>query len=472
MPTFENRPEVYQKIPVTSLRDSHKEEQRMLNSAVERQRDSYKSPIIRLSAGKSVVNYYKQTYLNKNNRVKANHSENTIDPNTTQFTEIKNLVVHFDPKNVDQQESETSRSFDENGVIYILPDTIFPDAGDYIEISHLGRYDLLRVTDVRFDEVEKRNGFAIDYVTHRKSYDRDDSDQNPTKDRIFESYIFKQEHIGTDHKTLFKTYEDQLFKDLIKMYNRLGTDYYRIFFDNIRSSYFLTFEDEIPDAETFARDESAGKNPDRVKDRNEWVRVSIYDRELMEFISKHRIFDYINDTFVSPSKYFESSPRSYHHTIFYALERSNFTLFKKGYIEVNSITSTNDASERMLYGFGDARHVIGLDDGILTLLPPGFLTRLSVTPDTSDMYKNRTQYDPVDYLIDIINCFLNRRSVSFDHVVERLEHMRKSHIWDDLFALDIRPEYKFYLFPILGYVLSITLGTLSSKNTNKDEWIL
>lgn len=452
------------------------EEQRIANAVLQDKLEIKNTPISRMTGLKTSVIYYQQKTIGRNDYLVNTTSLNTIDVNKRNFIKILDFVILCTGE-ASYQSSPTEISIDINvdGEAKVLPQTIKPLVGDFFIMSVGDKNCLFKITGVNKTSIETDCAYAITYTLDEdilgEKYSQLETCTTETRHFIYS-------HVGTSFRTIFREDEYIALDKLSKMYETMAEVYNRLFYNKDKNTYILNYTAlDIKDESGTPLEESRLQNqpfvvaPDKdipttvskpkLNDSDVWFGSMMYDRMLIEFITKNRIFDRVCRKLYRVSQLQQDLERWYHKTIFYAIEHQQTTNLRFKTFIPAPITRVTIASTLNLYGVVSLEPCIEPMGNTLELYPNGLLECMlwgGKDKSDSDITVN-TYKDMIDLMNDCIGLYTRKKdSECMSRLLLMYEH------FEDFYQLSIRDQNQFYLFPIIAFIITKMMDRLSDDN--------
>lgn len=438
-------------------------EKRVIDNIISSKLETKKLPVMRLTGAKTTVTYFAQITDLVNDYLTNVNSFNSIDPNLARYKQIEKFVMLFKSELTPDVEADqvTGVSVEQSGSCFVLPNTIQPKPNDFFIMEQYSVKNLYRVTNVNINTLENEKGYEISFALYIQNFDLD---QHSFRNCIAERWIFEYRHIGTEFRTLFREEEFEYLIIMRKLYVELSDAYVINFYDNVLNTFLFevgvdtnTHED-LP--YTVVGDNSSVILPD-VKIPQYYKGLKFYEREMIEFIRKNNIF-YNCKKIVNPTQFFTSRRNVYRETIYGVLESRDIKKLKYYYFIPTHLTIATPGYPPQLFGKVDLMWSPVLVDGAINLLPSEFRSKLS-SIITSSAYGtfNGTIYKSItDVFVEIIGIYIKNDPKNDYMIIDRLIGLYKN--ISDLEEIPL--EEKFFLYPLLGYILLDIMARFSDKD--------
>lgn len=457
-----------------------KEEQRIANSVILDKLETKDTPLSRMTSYKTTVVYYQQKVTGRNDYVINTANLGNTDVNKLAFYKIKDFIILCsDPLNVSLEKNEGSTSLMGDGSANILPKTIKPMVNDYFLMNTLGKNNLYRITEVNKSSIEQDSAYQVNYQLIEE-----DSVEQLTKleENVVDTYRFIYSHVGTSFRTIFRDDEYDALEKMEKMYQCIGEMFNESYYNNDKNTYVLKYnqldiknEDGVPISESrvenmpWSYEKTYNKNesysiPPKLNDSDVWYGSLMYDRMLVEFITKNSIFTNVNRKIYRVTQLQEDLERWYSKTIFYAIEKQSNKRFDFRYFIPSPITRLTIAGSLNLYGVVSLEPSMDFHKGCLNLYPSDLID-YTINPNL--LLEERSEKDlsmnvyrsAIDLICEIIGLYINKKE---DLIVDRI--LLLDEYIEEFNELSIGDQHAFYLYPMLAYVIRKSMDRLSDAN--------
>lgn len=473
---------------------STEEEQRIANAFITDKIEMKDTSLSRLTGLKTTVIYYQQKLTNRSNYIVNVSNLSSIDPNKSQFMEIKDFVIICQDE-ISQDFDNAADSQEHAGMTAtasakILPKTIKPNAGDYFVMITLENMNLYRVTSAQRTTMGQDSAYEIRYQLIEENAD-EQLDELKRLVPSDEHYKFVWSNIGTEFRTIFKRDEYGVLEKYSEMYYRLAEIYNEQFYNEEKNTYVLKFDatdikDErgIPLCEsriancpgfTMAKVYTDMKNPTqasvraknlispRLNGSDVWYGSLMYDRMLCEFVTKNNLFKRVDRKIYRITNLLKDLEKFYSKTVWYALEKQTTSNLRFVSMLPAPVTRVNMSTPLALYGLVNLEPLAVSMDGALDLYPVELIPYMK----WENIDKNRSleniklnKYsDMIELICETIGLYVNKKE---EYIKDRLLLMHSK--LDEFFDLSIRDQNTFYLFPMLAYVIQKAADRISSAD--------
>jgi arsenate reductase-like glutaredoxin family protein len=447
----------------------HQVEERIANAILQDKIDLKDTPLSRMTGLKTVVTYYHKKSIGSNNYLVNIDTIGSTDPSNNLIIKIKDFIILCLGELTSQtDQKEIGVEVIADGQAKILPKTIKPMIGDYFIMTVYNKPCLFKVSNVNKTVLEDDMAYEISYYLVEENPDEELRRIESTIDDTFE---FVYSHVGTSFRTLFRTDEYAALEKLDSMYRNLSSLFNEYFYDSDKNTYILVYnsldtKDEQP--YVLAKESAGGESlsPPSLNLSNSWYNSQMYDRMLVEFITRNGLFDYVDKRIFRISQLRTDIEKWYTKTIFYAIENQNYKRIVFKYYLPSPITRVTIATSLNLYGIVSLEPMADKFLDSLDLYPPGLLSYIlwgGKERSIDDCILN-TYEDILEFICETIGLYVNKKDT---HILKRLliiyEHI------DEFFDLSINKHYLFYIFPILAFVIRKAMDRLSDSNYNIND---
>lgn len=430
-------------------------EGKVLDAALRTREEIKNTPIIKMAQNRHIVTYFNQK-LDTNNDSHINTNDmNQIDPEYKRYNRIDNFVVLFpDVLNLDTVKTDTSFLSAEKGSIVILPNTIAPFPNDIFLLEKVSGNTLYRITEVESSIVEDYPSYTLNFEVLEEDVDLDN---NLMTNLVIGHYVFSYNHIGTGFRSVFKKSEYENITMLRDLYHYMGNIYRENFYDNKLNSFFLYYEKENGD-KTIKEFIDADGSPFISPYYGDYDGKTFYDPELINFIVNNEIFKYLDgEKLVIPTVYHDIRSKNsfYNKTIFYSMETKNKKIPYKYQMPIELYYGTPGFSPVIRKKI-ILKHVSSISNGIYSFFPPQLM-------DSIESFQENTNhrdsfYDHIYLLLNEITAhYLNNVNTTIDDKLKFL-YEKRNELNENRYK-----EYMFYMYPILAYIISERLKSLSDE---------
>lgn len=408
------------------------------------------------------VTYFHKIVTDKDDNMQSNSTMSSFTKDFQEWEKINNFeVLMSESINLNNEGDELAKNYIRGGQIKILPDTILPINGDYFVMEYLGSNWLFQITSVTKESLEFNSGWICEFTESNQG-------QNfiyefwPIKQKIAREFEFEGAHIGTDYKTILSIEDKTLLEKFKNLYNFIGEIYTSYFFDKTLSIYLLK---NVREHNPFLTQDLTHKTNDY---HNKYNNQVYYDNLLNNFIGKNNIFSMINNKIYHSQALVGFQEIDYLNTIFHALEVRDREYIKYKHFTSENVNKCSIFIPTVLFGMEYVKHVQYIDNNELIFLPETFFDMICEF-DLRNLPKfENSVYSSDSILIsEIIGLYLypckndNEKKTIMIEIKKRLMFLfERRH---KLTIENLYPEYIFYLFPLLGFVIS----SFVNKNFNK-----
>lgn len=420
----------------------------------------HESNFIKFSGITTLVTYFNRVYTDADDMIR-NTSASSIAKEVQNFNKIIDLEVKIEETlNISNEGDETAKNYIRSGNLKILPDTITPYAGDYFIMRYLDTDWLFQITSVNKEASEMNAGWICSYVVENTGQEFN-YDEWKIKDKIVNTYHFYGAHIGTDYKSVLEVSELEYLETFKEMYQYLGEIYNSHFYDKRLNIYTLR--------NIYLHNPEETQN---LKHKvNEYSKIYdnkvYYDNFLQQFIKDSQVFFNIKGRVTVPTALAGFQQYDYMNTLFYAILNQDKDNLKYIYFTAETVNNSSIFLPTTLYGFEYVKHVSYTNNDFIEMLPKDFFD-LVLNFD----YSKLESFDKIVYtsdtycFIEIISLYLSKIGKSDinnrnQEIAKRLAYLysRKHKLNID----NILPQYMYYLFPIIGYIINWWLNKKFNK---------
>ena len=461
----------------TSIVKPHEIEQRIGNAVIQDKIDVKNTPISRLTAITTPVIYYAHDVSNRNDFITNTGNVSSVTVNKDAYNKIKDfIIICTDALNVTLEKDENKDSLMGEGTAKILPKTIKPQVGDHFIMMTLGKKNLYRVTDVTKSSIETDSAYEINYQLVEENANNTTLISEIEKN-VVNTWQFVYAHVGTEFRTLFKEDEYSALETLENMYANIASIYNECFYNKDKNTYILrydcaTIKDEsgvsLSDARNVTQPyvnlypEQQKIEPPKLNNSDVWFNSLMYDRMLIEFITKTELFRNVDRQTYYVTQLQQDLERWYSKTVWYAIEHQTMGRFAFRHLIPSPITRVNVASAYNIYGLVSLEPSVAATDNRLEMYPKKLIQYMywegckdrSISDITVNEYSS-----VVDLICETIGLYVNRRE---DAILSRL--LLLSEHFDQFAEIGLRDQNEFYLFPMLAFIIRKTMDRLSDTN--------
>jgi hypothetical protein len=439
----------------------HEEEQRIANAILKDRIEFKDTPLSRMTGLKTYVTYYQQKAIGKNNYLVNIDTIGTTDAVKLLTIKINNFIILCQGETSTQVEpKEIGLDLTSDGQAKILPKTIQPMIGDYFIMDVYNKPILFRVSNVNKTTLEDDTAYEITYVLVEEN---PEEKLKEIESHVSDTYQFIYSHVGTNFRTLFRLDEYEGLSKLDDMYRRLGSLFNEYFYDRDKNTYILLYDtldlkDETP--YVTAKESMYGEalTPPSLNFSDSWYNSKMYDRMLVEFMNRNRIFDYVDKHIFRVTQLRTDVERWYTRTLFYAIENRTNARIAFKYLLPSPITRVNIATSLNLYGIVSLEPVAEKILDSLDLYPPRLLSYIlwEAKERSIEDYKLNVYEDVLEFVCETIGLYVNRKD---ENILSRLLVIHQ--YINTLFDLSDCKHHLFYIFPLLAYVIREAMDRLS-----------
>jgi hypothetical protein len=445
---------------------AHEAEQRIANAILQDKIEFKDSPLSRMTGLKTIVTYYQQKAVGKNDYLINTSTLGSTDPNNMLFIKVKNFVILCQGETTAQTEvKEIGVDFSAEGQAKVFPKSIKPLIGDYFIMHVYNKPSLFKVTNVNKITIEDDAAYEINYELIQES---PDDKLRQLEELITETYEFVYAHIGTSFRTLFRTDEYLALEKLDSMYQRVASLFNEYFYDEEKNTYILVYDtldlkDETPYVVASENRYGESLTPPSLNNSDSWYNSKMYDRMLVEFITRNKLFDYVDKHIFRVNQLRTDSERWYSKTLYYAMENqtSKRVVFK--YLLPSPITRVTIATTLNLYGVVSLEPMAEKLLDSLDLYPPKLLPYIlwDAQEKNTEDYMLNSYENILEFICEIIGLHVNKKE---EYMLDRL--LKLYEYLDTFFDLSNSKHHMFYIFPLLALVIRRTMDRLSDPVYN------
>jgi hypothetical protein len=350
-----------------------------------------------------------------------------------------------------------------DGQAKILPKTIKPMINDYFIMPIYQKPTLFRVSNINKTTLEDDSAYEI---TYHLVEENPEEKLKEIESHVSDIYQFVYSHVGSNFRTLFRLDEYDALSKLDEMYRHLGSLFNEYFYDKDKNTYILTYDTLDPKDETpyvIARESLYGEEltPPSLNLSDTWYDSKMYDRMLIEFMNRNKIFDYVNKHIFKISQLKTDIEKWYSKTIFYAIENKTNSRIIFKYLLPSPITRVNIATSLNLYGIVSLEPVAEKFLDSLDLYPPRLISYILWEAKERSIidYRLNLYDDELEFICETIGLHVNRKE---ENILSRLLEIHK--YIGTFFDLSKNKSHLFYIFPLLAYVIREAMDKLSDSN--------
>jgi hypothetical protein len=446
----------------------YEEEQRIANAILQDKIELKDTPLSRMTGIKTIVTYYQQKASGGNNYLVNTATIGTTDPNNMLFIKVNKFVVLCQGEITAQPETkEISVDFNAEGQLKTLPKTIKPMIGDYFIMNVYNKPCLFKVTNVNKTTLEDDTAYEVYYQLIEEN---PDEKLRQLEELVTDTYEFVYSHIGTSFRTLFRTDEYVALEKLDEMYRRIASLFNEYFYDQNKNTYILVYnsldiKDEKPFVTITESNYGESLTPPSLNNSDSWYNAKMYDRMLVEFITRNKLFDYVDRHIFRVSQLRTDIEKWYSKTIYYAIENqtNNRIVFK--YLLPSPVTRVTIATSLNLYGIVSLEPMADKLLDTLDLYPERLMSYIlwEAKERSIDDYTLNTYENILEFICETIGLHVNKR---YEFILERLLKIHGE--LDKFYDLSNQRHHMFYIYPILAYVIRCTMDRLSDPVFNNE----
>jgi hypothetical protein len=441
----------------------YEQEQRIANAILQDRIEFKDTSLSRMTGLKTLVTYYLQKAIGANNYLVNTDTLGTTDLNNRLFIKIKELVITCMGEmaaQVDQKEMGVDLIAD--GQVKILPKTIQPMIGDYFIMTVYNKPCLFKVTNVNKTTLEDDSAYE---ATYQLIEENPDEKLKQIEGLVSDTYQFVYSHVGTSFRTLFKSDEFKALESMDKIYRRIGSIYNELFYDKDKNTYILTYDtldrkDEKPYVIAEASLYGEPVPPPSLNLSDSWFNSKMYDRMLVEFITRNHLFDYVDKRIFKVSQLRPDIEKWYSRTIYYALENQECSRIVFKYMLPSPITRVTIATSLNLFGVVSLEPMAEKLLSSLDLYPPPLLHYIlwEGKEKSVEEYALNKNEELMEFICETIGLYVNRKEES---ILKRI--LAITGYMDSLFELSIQNHHLFYVLPLLSFVIYKAMNRLSDS---------
>jgi hypothetical protein len=448
----------------------HQAEERIANAILQDRIDLKGTPLSRMTGLKTLVTYYHKKAIGANNYLVNTDTIGTTDVNNNLVIRINNFIILCMGELAAQtDQKEIGADIIADGQAKILPRTIKPMIGDYFLMTVYNKKCLFKITNVNKTTLEDDAAYEITYNLVEENPDEKLRQLEEVTDSIFE---FVYSHVGTNFRTLFRTDEYAALEKLDTMYRRIASLFNEYFYNKDKNTYTLVYNSlDIKDERPYviAEESYSGDalTPPSLNLSDSWYNSLMYDRMLIEFITRNGLFDYVDRHIFRVNQLRTDIEKWYTKTIFYAIENRTCKRIVFKYLLPSPVTRVTIATSLNLYGVVSLEPMAEKLLDSLDLYPPRLISYIlweAKERSIEDCILN-TYEDILEFICETIGLHVNKAD---EHILKRLliiyEHI------ENFYDLSSNKSHLFYIFPILAYVIKCAMNRLSDSSYNINEF--
>ena len=424
------------------------------------------------------VLYYQAVADGSNNYNVDANGPSDINYDTKKYIEIKDFRVKLsNATNFENANEDDEKSYESNGSMIILPRTIKPNVGDMFIMKYYGRNIAYMVNSVETISMENDSGFECQYIIYKENY-------NVPENQITSHKLYRHELVGTSYRPILTSNEYDLLKKFEKVYDHMSDVFNDLFYDRDIDSYLCKNYEKSKCKVKFLDN----NNINTLGKRKGVFRASyqgdcmthtnlpniiptedvIYDNLLNKFVSKNRIFNHYSGLLLSVEPKMGDDRVGYKRSVFGCLEAQSVVNYKNTFVSPTKIEILNPAINAYFVGKLNVIHSDSIipndvnyklfDDLRNGLLMVQKSTDLN-TKCTNTVYQSMEAFlveTIVRYVYNKCDDFMDRFKYLYDNIDKLYEH--------EMSYFDI-----YYLFPMIGYIISNKLNEIYSNNINLDK---
>ena len=420
----------------------------------------HESGFLKFSGINTVVTYFNKVYTDADNMQK-NTSASAVAKEVQNYNKILDLEVKIEENlSISNEGDETAKNYIRSGNLKILPDTIIPYVGDYFIMKYLDSDWLFQITSVNKEAYEMNAGWVCEYVVANNGQEFN-YEEWVIKDKVIKTYHFYGAHIGTDYKSVLEAEELEKLETFKDMYQYLGELYNSCFYNKTLNIYTL---------KNLYRHDSE-REQDLTRQVNKFNRIYnddvYYDNFLQYFMKENQIFFNIKGRITSPTALVGFQSYDYLNSLFYAISNQDKDNLKYIYCTVETVSNSTSFLPTTLYGMRYVKHVSYTNNDFIEMFPKNFFDTILHFDFSKLESFDKIVYTSDSYcFVEIIALFLAK--ISKSDITKRNQEIAKRllYLYDRKQKLNIDnilPQFIYYLFPIIGYIINWWLN----KNFNK-----
>jgi hypothetical protein len=449
---------------------SYMAEQRIANAILQDKIGLKDTPLSRMTGYKTMVTYYQQKASGMNDYLVNTAALGSTDPNNMLFIKIRNFVILCQGETSAQMEQkETGADFSAEGQAKILPRTVKPMAGDYFIMDVYNKPGLFKVSNVNKVTMEDDAAYEINYqLVQENPGDK----LTQLEELVSGVYEFVYSHAGTTFRTLFRSDEYAALEKLDSMHERIGSLFNEYFYDGNKNTYILTYDAlDVKEEKPYVAAAESGNGedltPPSLNNSGSWYNSRMYDRMLVEFIARNRLFDYVGRHIFKVNQLKSDAERWYARTVFYAAENQTHKRLVFKYLLPSPVTRVTIASSLNLYGVVSLEPMAEKLLGSLDLYPPKLVSYIlweGKERSIGECMLNNYE-DMLEFASEIIGLHVHKKD---GHILSRL--LRLHDCLDEFFGLSGSRHHMFYIFPLLAFVIRRAMARLSGPAYNLNSF--
>jgi hypothetical protein len=436
------------------------EEQRIANAILQDRMELKDTPLSRMTGLKTIVTYYRQKVTGVNDYLVNTGTLGSTDPNNQLFIKIKNFIVICQGEfSTQTDQKDIGVDIIGEGTVKMLPKTIKPMIGDYFIMKVYSKPMLFKITNVNKATVEDDSAYEANYQL---------IEENPVErtkqldELVSDIYYFVYSHVGTSFRTLFREDEYVSLDKLDLMYQKIASLFNEFFYNKDKNTYILQYEgidkkEDVPYVLPIPDGSGSLITPPHINVSDNWYNSLMYDRMLIEFILRNKLFDYVGRHIYRVSQLRIDTERWYSKTIYYALEnRTNNRIFFR-YLLPSTIARVTIVTSLNLYGAVLLEPIPQKLSGALDLYPPKLLSYImwEAQEQNIDDFDLNNYDDLLECICETIGLYVNKKDETI------LLRLLKIYDYLDLFFDISTKQHIFYIFPMLAYVIRNAMNRLS-----------
>lgn len=447
--------------PITNLKPNTADDKIFLEQIVEKKRKIHESLLLNFSGTTTTVTYFSRLTPPGTENMRNSTTTNTISTNIDKYRRINNLEVKLeDTINISNEGDDIAKSYVRNGVMKILPNTITPYSGDFFSFNYMGRPTLFQVNTVNKEAQELNSSWIVEFEIASNG-ENFNYDSWILKDRIQEEVYYVSAHMGTNYKTIVTKAEEIDLNTLKTFYNYLGRIYNSYFFDKTLNVYLLknVYFHDPNKTQTLIKQVNSNNNI--------YGDLTYYDNFLNYFMRKNGVFSIIDDKIITPSTIAGFQELDYLSSIFSAISNKDKDMLRYKFTDVEHISSCSTYIPPTLFGFEYVKHVNYSNNVTIELFPENFFESIeNFNYLYLSRFEDRVYNTDTALMTEIIALFLckipdDKKQFKLDELHKRLIYLNERR--EKLLVDNVFPQYIFYLYPIIGFIIN---DLLKLKYTN------
>jgi hypothetical protein len=436
------------------------EEQRIANAILQDRIELKDTPLSRMTGLKTPVTYYKQKIIGKNDYLVNTGTIGSTDPTNQLYIKVYDFIILCQGEFTTQMDpKEIGVDFIGEGTAKFLPKTVQPMIADYFVMTVYNKPMLFKVTNVNKATIEDDSAYEISYQLIEEN---PDEKLQKLEELVSDIYHFVYSHVGTSFRTLFRNDEYISLCKLDTMYQRLGSLFNEFFYDKDKNTYILVYEqvdkkEDSPYVTPVPDGSGSLITPPYINLSDTWYNAKMYDRMLIEFMVRNKIFDYVDRHIYRVSQLQVDTERWYSKTLFYAIENRTTSRIVFRYLLPSPINRVTIATSLNLYGVTSLEPSVQHTTGTLDLYPQKLISYVMWEAKERSVvdYRLNTYNDMLEFMCETIGLYVNKQD---EHIIARL--LKIYEYIDTFFDISVK-QHMYYVFPVLAYVIRQAMDRLS-----------